>query len=404
MKLKHLVLYRKLTFLIVTIITLSPQLLVAQTRNIRVVDNKKGASILFNSHYNLIKSACSDSMLYSTPSQAINQSRVIYCYDIGNQQQSTLAIIPKRKYKSFFDERILSFSICGTQYVFVCNNSIFVLHRTRGNKLQFVARLKNEYSFTNSFTLGKNILLYVCYSFHPEDVKNKHVWATLNLTENHLSQVALQTDDNALFGFFVNNWIDVCDSKIVYARSSEYTITIHNDQFQQIDSIKTTEFDGNKPYVKQLKERNLSSKDAISTLRQTDDSLLTRIRKVYFLTDTTLFVLIKLAGKQELRADYWLKSKGEWARIHQDFSPIWYEEGKSYSNEETIYTDFYQNTFDFPYYGNNQFYLVYFPFIPTISTTNFNKDEDYFFLQNEAIKNNELYFGIKEYHVTFPAL
>ena len=390
----------------VAIFALSPQLLFSQSRNVRVLENKKGSAVVLNDQnngkYYSIKSTYSDSTLFFTTEQSIDHKRVIYCYDLASEKQSTLTIPKTRKYKSFFDERILSFSICGSMYVFVCNNTLFILRRIKGNKLQFVAKIKNEYNFMQSHTIGKNVMVSVCYNFHPEDATYKHVWAIINLTENRLSQVTIQSDENALFGSFVNNWINVSDSKIAYARASEYTITIHDDQFKQLDSIKTTELDGNKRYIQQFKEENLYSKDAIFHLKQLDDSLLTRIRKVYFLNDTTILALIKLAGKKELRADYWLKSNGNWTRLDQDYSSIWYVEGKTYSNDQMIYADFYQNTFGFSYSGDNQFPLVYFPYIPAISTTNFNSDENYFQLQNEAIKNNDTFFGVKKYQIIIP--
>ncbi|MEO9257661.1 MAG: hypothetical protein ABI207_04725, partial [Crocinitomicaceae bacterium] len=262
--------------------------------------------------------------------------------------------------------------------------------------------IKNEYYFNTSINFMDKIFLQVCYNFHPEDAPYKNVWAIFNPKTLVFEKINILSDNNILFGSFVNSWVDVCGAKICYAQSSSYKITIHNDNFEVIDSISTNELHVNEQYIEKIKQRDFLSKDAISKLSQEDDSLLTRIRKVYFLNDSCVMVLLKLAGKEEVRADYWQKTNHSWNRVFQDYSSIWFEEGQKYSDNQITYGDFYQNVYGFNYDGKLHYFKSYFPFTPIVNTMSFNRDKDFFNKQNDAIIKNELYLGIKEIQINSP--
>jgi hypothetical protein len=403
MKLIPLDTFKKIACLVVVAIGLSPQPIFGQAKNIRIADNVKGLPAGFHSNYGNIKSAYSESIIYYTSSIAVDKKITIHTFDKATGINDSFRLDTGKKGRNILSERIESFSVSGNKFVFVCNAHIFVFEKQRAKGVRCIAKMENSYSFTKCLRLGEKVLLYTCYNYHPEDVPNKHVWAILNIQTNAIEQIKIQPDDNAIFAAFVNSWIDTYNSKIAYAQTDEYRITILNEKFAPIDSIKTSEFDSNREYTETLREKYYLSKDAIRNLQLVDDSLLTRIRKVYLLNDSTVMALIKLPKQKGIRVDYWRKSQGSWNRICQDSTPTWYVDGETYSGDRITYTDFYQNVYDLPYVSNNEFYLMYYPYIPTITTSNFDKDADYFNLQNEAIQTNNLFFGIKKIQVVIPA-
>lgn len=400
MKLKNLGLFKEI-FCLFVVALLSPQTLLSQENILSNRQNIKGVRVDYAETYNSIKSTYSDSVIYYISPNTYSDLRTLYTHNLRGSKNDSLRINKKREYKSFFNTSIYSFNVIKDKYVFVCSDYIYIFKRSK-NQLTFVSKLKNIHNFINSSVLGNKILLNVFYNFHPEDAENNHVWALLNIEALLLENVKIKPNDDIIFSPFVNSWFSTYNFKLAHSLSSEYTIRIYNDKLEQIDSIKTQEFDSNKPIVNDLIKVNYHSKDAISNLWELDDSLLTRIRKIYYLNDTTLLALIKMAGKGNVRADYWQKKGSNWIRIHQDYSSDWFIEGQSYSSEKITYQDFYQNAWGFVYLGSYKFSAIYFPFIPIVNTTSFDRNKDCYLPQNNAIKNHETYIGIRETLINFP--
>ncbi len=383
--------------LILSVVFFIPRIYFAQTSNkLEITSNTK--AIKFNSKidFNSVKSSRFNSTIYCVPIYSNDKSLIIYSYDFKNRTNDSIIINYKKKYKSIFKERVLSFSVLNNYLIYTCNNNIYVFEKLKENKISFIGSIKNLYNFNTTHVLDDKIFLQICYLFHPDDSPSNNTWAILNPKTLKVELLKKQSEDDAIFGAFVNSWVDVQNSKIVYSRSSEYKITFHDKNFNQIDSIVTDELNQNKKHVSEFHKRNLFSKDAISKLHRDDDSLLTRIRKIYYLNDSSLMVLLKIAGKKEIRADYWTKSNGIWKLNSQDFSSIWFIEGKEYSNTKITYSDFYQNVNSLIYIGNNHFIQPYYPFISSIITESFEINKDYYEKQNDAIKNNEHFIGFKE--------
>jgi hypothetical protein len=197
----------------------------------------------------------------------------------------------------------------------------------------------------------------------------------------------------------VNSWTSVYGNRIAYAESASYKVHIYDDRFRQIDSLSSDELDGNKPYLDELTERELSSKEAVMAMKKLDDSLLIRIRKVWLLDDTSLLVLLKLPNSSVTWLDYWQKSDGRWSKAFREVSTLWYEEGQAYSPEKITHSSFYQNVSGFTYLGNKEFIDIYYPFTPTVTTESFSRSNDFDTLQNQVIQDEKTAFGIKTLRV-----
>lgn len=98
------------------------------------------------------------------------------------------------------------------------------------------------------------------------------------------------------------------DDKILFSESLNYRIGIYNEKFQLIDSIVSNELDENKSFYKQLNSELIESKEQIELLKQQDDSLFTRIIKVYALSESEVLILLKKKGNVGFQFDYWKKS------------------------------------------------------------------------------------------------
>lgn len=362
---------------------------------IHLTENIEAAKVSYNSSLTSLKSVFKDGVIYTISKSNLSKDRVVYSYNSEDGKIDSLIFDNNKNTKLFRDKRILSFSIVGSKFVFLCSDFIYIF-KHQSNRLVFDMFVLNEFGFMNCHKFGNNILLNVCYNYHPEDFKDANVWAILNLKSNLIEHVKLlENDNNSFFGSFVNDWIVTRDSIICYARTDEYRVTFHNSAFETVDEIWTNELGENKIIVDNLKSQFDYSRDAIIELQKVDEANLTRIRKVYYLQEDVVMVLLKVGGQEIIRADYWKKKEGIWERVLIDYSSLWFEEGGSYSDREITYTDFYQNMFDLIYIGGGQFYMPYYPHIPIVETNNFNRQRDYFDKQNKVIENNEIYIGIK---------
>jgi hypothetical protein len=396
MKQVALVLYNLWFFIFIG--SLSSHISHAQVADfVKIKKNIKGSKLVSNPAYTTLKSTINGNFIYTTPSKSGASKRIIHRFNTTTEMMDSIVIERSKKNEIFFNDRILSMTIVASKFVFLGSNYLFVFEESEKNELKYVYSIKNDYGFMNCQKLGGNLFLQVAYNYHPVDYKHTNVWAILNLEKGIVEKTHFLTDDNnALFGFLVNQWVSVHSNKICYAHTDEYFITIHDENFNQIDQIKTNEFNENKSTVNRIKANFNYSKDYFVKMRGIDEDSLTRIRKVFFLKEDLILALIKMAGKDQIRADYWLKQDHGWQLAFQDSSTIWFQEGVEYSLTKNTYSDFYQNVFDLIYAENNKFYLPYFPYIPTIATDKFDRERDYYDKQNYAIETNETYLGIKE--------
>jgi hypothetical protein len=402
MKLISSVSFKRIVLTVVVTIGLSPQSVFSQSKYLHVTKNEKGNAVKYSDRYTHLKSAFSNSTIYYSAQYPIDKEIVIHTYNTETKESGKVKIENPKSAKAMLSERLESFAVNGNKLAVISSDHVLIFELTSKSSMRCIATLENKLSFRKCLPLGDGFLLYVNYKFHPLDAEHNHVWAKLNVNKKEIENVKIQSDQYSVFGSLLNSWIDTRGSKVVYADPLNYAITFYDENFVATDSIRSNEFDGNKFHYDNFTRADEYSKEAIYGLMAVDDSLLTRIRKVYYLNDSTVMALITRPGSESVRADYWQKRDGTWNRIYQDFSTPWFADGASYSKEQLTYADFMQNVYDFPYAGNNSFFLPYFPYIPVVTTSNFNRNTDYFKPQNDAIQQKELYFGIRQVSIDFP--
>ncbi|MCC5924888.1 MAG: hypothetical protein JJT77_13985 [Crocinitomicaceae bacterium] len=258
--------------------------------------------------------------------------------------------------------------------------------------------IKNDKNFSQSYLLNDDkLFLSVFYNFHPGDQQERHLWGILDLNKQKITSVQRMPEEDVHFSHFVNDLVNVKDNKIMLSESSLYKIFFYDEEFNKTDSIYSEELDDfkNQQIIYKDLFNSLDSKDAIYKLKTLDDSLFTRIRKVFFIDTNNVMVILKLAGQESLRVDYWGKSDNTWERKIIDSSSVWFVQGQQYNDSMYCYTDFYQNMSSIIALGDNQFGLFYYPYIATPNTRSFDKEKDYFYKQNRNIRNENSFIGFK---------
>ncbi|MDG1331259.1 MAG: hypothetical protein P8P74_02940 [Crocinitomicaceae bacterium] len=349
--------------------------------------------------FNIKLSIDGDSRIATKPISSGN-SRIFYFSDLTTSRAITLK--KNRKNKSIFEERISSIALSNNQLLMLGNASIFVLELCDDNSsIRLVKQINNKDNFTFSRRLGENIFLSVFYDFHPLDAESKHVWAVFDLKSLEITRKKVMPDNDVIFSYFVNQLHSTYNDKIAHALSTNYKIFIYDSLFNKIDSIVSDEFKFDRQLLVENNLTRFNSKEQISRLKKFDDSLFTRMRKVYYCDDSTVYALIKVKSSNRLRMDKWGKTNNSWERTGSGDFTVWYEEGKAYNKDDiSTASDFYQNVFDLNHVQGDTFELWYYPFIPTVNTESFNVNKDYYAPQNDCIVNKESYIGIKQISIT----
>lgn len=385
--------------MLVGMVVLSSLSVFSQKNLLTIEVNKKG--MFMPEDYNLfkLKSAIYDSVIYTIP-HFLGTDDAIYAFDLKTNIQTKLEIEPLN-IKSKTSQMIFSISVFNNKFLLVTSEKLIALEKQGNKKIKIIEELDNKYNFTCSHFLSKDsVFLYVNYNFHPLEAKHQHVWGMFNWKNLSIENVTVKTNENIAFSHFVNKWCDVYNEKIVYAHTLDYNVYFFDTNFKPIDSIISNELDSNKLFMSNFSIRELNSKENISKWRDYENEHLIRIRKVSFLNDTTIYVILK-NKKDEIIVDYWQKNNNSWGKIYTDSSAIWYVENQPYSKNEITYDFFYQNIYDLVYLGNNQFASVYYPFMEKEETSNFNKN-DLFKKQNDLFKNKDTYFGLQEIKINLP--
>jgi len=378
------------------VICLSPQFCFSQVaRYLQVEKNEPFHEVRNNASWFKMLSDHEDSIFFMTPS--VNRKGTRPIFSTKNDLDSLFFIVPESS-TSFHKERILSFTVLNDFFILIGSQKIYIFNAPeKSGEIVLRHEIPNKYGLTESYKLDdKTVFLRVFYDYHPLDESDKHVWAKLNPRSGKIWSIKKMSDQDIAFSYFVNNLVDVHQGQILRSESTQYLLRIYDKNFNVIDSIYSKELDSiNNVDRSFIKSTNFFSKAKISKLKKYDDSLLTRIRKSFFLNDSTIMVLLKPKQKEKLRVDVWRRS-GEFWNLHlQDSSSIWYEEGESYDDENLIYSDFYQNVCDLVYLGGYSFIRFYFPFIQTLNVENYNENRDYLKKQRNTIQNGKAPLGIK---------
>ncbi len=233
-------------------------------------------------------------------------------YDTKTKETKFIEIKKSKELKPLFNEHIDAIGVVKNKIVIINNNCIFIFTKN-GTDYTLNKSIKNNGSFNRLYQLNTNeLLLYVNYNFHPLDESNKHTWSKLYLDKDSLGAEKRMGDENVQFSYFVNEWLSTYKGLIAYAHTTDYTIKIYNENFIQIDSIKSDYLDKNKSVLKLIPSGDDYSVDEMNKILKADDTLLTRIEKIYLLDSIHLLVTLKQSNTSHLKYDIWKKNSNGW--------------------------------------------------------------------------------------------
>lgn len=322
-------------------------------------------------------------------------------FDTQSRQAEQIVIRKRPDTKALFGKYILALAVTEHKLFVLTGQSIFVLKK-EGATYRLTKTIPNEGSFTRLYPLSSTELLcYVNYNFHPMDEPDKHSWAKLSIANDSLGAEKHMDEDNVLFSYFVNEWLSTYKGLIAYAHTTDYSIRLYNDRLELFDSIRSNTLQPNREKLALFPKGKQHSVDEMNAIRRLDDSLLTRIEKIFLLDSTHLLVTIKQAQSDDLRFDLWAKINNTWS-LHQTMSREgFYTEGKAYTAENNTLSGFAGNFNGLVYAGKGDFYYYYYPYVKNITTPAFDKQKDYHDLINRLSAKNSLYYGLKKIRIHF---
>lgn len=371
----------------------------AQNLHLEYLSNIKTPIKSERSFMNSIVIAKHNNIIYFTDKNPTNLEKriTIYSYDYEKNKYDSLLISKEKHTKDLFGDRRLSICVTDKDLIILTDNDIFVF-KIKNKILKFSKKIKNPKFFNDIYYLENNeFLLYVNYDFHPMDAKNKHVWGKLNIEEGKIIVEKKMPDDNVMFSYFVNKWISTYKGLIAYSMTSSYNIKFFDSKFNPIDSLVSNKLDSNGTYIFNLEKINRNSKEGIYEIKKLEDSVLTRIQKIFLLDSTHILVLLKLPKYKNYVLDSWEKSGAIWLQKNTATVPAFYKEGEAYSKKTPPVFSLFGNVNGLIYLEKRKFISVYYPFRDYIETESFNRKIDFDNPTNEIVKKGDIFYGIQEF-------
>jgi hypothetical protein len=217
--------------------------------------------------------------------------------------------------------------------------------------------LSNIYYTGNNFFLASRL-----YNFHPDDEKNKFVIFKIDSKNGQiLDSAVINYGHDIPYTILVHKFFDVCNSNIVFTKSTYPHIYFVNHHLRVYDSIKVLEelfinnihFENENDYTL----LNQSSKDVYFKMKKMD-SVNYRIEKIFYVTPSHLVISVKPPGTTfTVREIFLIKKAGNEYTI----SKICNHKAPDVYNEY----DFLNFTYhpDFLFFENNRIHKIGRPFV-----------------------------------------
>lgn len=344
-------------------------------------------------------SYASDGVVYSVAKQPSTSGIKIYAYNINTKRITPIVIQRSKQLKKLFETQIDAIAVSGGKLVLIAFDQIYTFNYD-GKSLTLRKVLPNAGNFMSLYALTSNqLLLYVNYQFHPLDEDHPHTWAKLYLDHDSIGKEYYFGAENLRFSSMPNQWISTYKGMIAEANTESYKINFYNSNFQIIDSIHTDMLKSNEQSIKYIPDGTEYSLDEIKRIGAADDSLLTRIEKIFLLDSNRLLVTLKQPNTHYIKYHIWAKIGDAWKLDRAQSLPGHYDNGANYNSGNNYVTGFYGNYSGLTYAGNNQFYFVYYPYIENPVSKSFDYQRDYYDVVNEMTKKKRLYYGIKKLQI-----
>lgn len=387
-----------LKYYIIVVVFISSYPILGQNKIYKELYNFSTKTSPLNSAPDRIVYSLNNDTLYFTGASYYDKQKIrIITYNIKSGKIGNILIKKSNDNKQLFKHPIVDLKFIKNKLVILNYLSIYIFIKEGNVDFKLQKIIKNEGSFTKIIPLTQDqLLFYVNYQFHPLDETELHTWAKLYINSDSLGTEKRMDDNNVVFSPMLNSWISVYKGMIAYAQTTDYTIRFYDENFNLFDSIKSNSLDKNKDYLELIPDGKSYSLDEINRTQEADDSLLTRIQKVFLLDSTHLLLTLKQPKTHHLLYDIWEKKNLTWTKIKSEDLPGHYEDKSKYTKENNSITGFYGGLTGLSYAGNNEFYFIYFPFIENPISSSFDYQKDYYDIVNEMTRQNKLYYGIKK--------
>ncbi len=389
---------RKLVLILLLITTglfsQQSQIIELSNKNLNIKSNE-------TSSVNAIVSTFNSGITYFITKYNYNHSnyRQIYRYNEVSGLVDSIQIDNSKHTKNLIHDNVFSIAVADSTIILLTDKFIY-LFEVLGNKITNTSTLTNKYSFNQIRKLSNNeYFLYVNYNFHPADSPHRHLWGKLLLKERMITDLKRMDESNAIFSHFIHQWFSIYNGLIAYSLTTDYKIYFYDTNFSKIDSICSNRLDSNQIYLNEIRSQNNYTKEGINAMLQKDEVLLKRIQKIFLLDSTHLLVMVKLPSSPKCLFDIWLKAHDKWELSSSTLVSNFYEVNQTYTNNNELAEGFFGNVNGIGYNGNNEFTIVYFPFIDNIETKSFDLDKDYNSKINKMIKENNLSYGVRKYKI-----
>lgn len=292
-----------------------------------------------------------DSLLFFTEEDKEKGKRYLIELDVNTFSTTRYDVLINRDSRDYYRDRIRSLVYVKDFLVAIGSQYLYKLE-SKGNKFKVIEQIENNYTYRKGMFLNDKVILSVMYDFHPLDQSDKHVVAVLNPYSFEIEKIVKRPDFDVKFSYAINDWFSEGAKSFVFAHSTEYKLDFFNEKLIKIDSIRSNDilvpnsvkdsvFDSFKGY----------SRQGIQKFLQFDRSHLTRITKVFNLTDTSILVLLKLPN-DSLRLDYWVKNEGKWRKQRETIEKMWFKEGGTYKLDQVLLGELYGNMSNVVYMGD----------------------------------------------------
>ncbi|MBS1650983.1 MAG: hypothetical protein JSU07_03145 [Bacteroidetes bacterium] len=338
-----------------------------------------------------------NSIYFLNPDYNDGKELLIYSYNLSfDKVKRNIRIKNTKVIYKLFSQRIFSFAIQNDLLIILTDPSIFIF-KIEGDYAKNLKVIKNQKAAFNKIKLLNNneFLLYVYYNFHPMDAPIKHVWAKFNTDKLVIENMVEHNDEEAVYSHMINEWVSTYKGVIAHSSTLKYNIQFFNSKFEAIDSITSNKLDNNKKLLPFI-PTTVSSKEDIRELMKKDDSLLTRIQKIFLLDSSTLMVMLKLPKTRDCEFDLWKKKENKWHFYKTEKLETFYKTNQAYNNSNNKLNALYGNSNAVCIGKNQMIYVIYTPFINDIITDDFNLNKDYNEKINKMIREDKTYYGLRK--------
>lgn len=221
------------------------------------------------------------------------QKQTIYCISANNKVSQFTFSFPEKMGKAYYKD----ITFLRDEFVLMTSSYIYKYQKV-DNEYILQGTLENTHNFNDIDVLNDStIIVSVAYTFHPRDQEEKVAIATINTNLLEYQKKIFPSIDGIEYSYFNHNWVCAKNNQVIYVDNPlTYSIKVYNEQLVEQQTIKINHDSWVVISDSSINEvKKYRGKDQLYIAKSVDSNI-SRILKVFFLSDSMLFVLYKLNG------------------------------------------------------------------------------------------------------------